>query len=106
MRSWQRGHPSDRRKTTMETEFPSFLFSSKLSIPISSESIPNIEPLRMAWRGFEDLTASDGLPENIVGAQPQSSLSLLEKYFLGVTKEDRDDTNVLLGATTGCPFLD
>jgi hypothetical protein len=90
----------------METEFPTFLLSSKSSIRTSSEFRLYIEPKRMASRGFEAFATSDGFPEKIVGAQPQSLSSSLKAEFLSVTKDDRDDGNVVFGLLCVCPLLD
>ena len=96
MNSWHRGHPSERKKTTIETE----LFLSKSSMTIGLSSRLTTELLRMAWRGLAALATSDGFPEYIVDAQPQS-LSSFKTAFICV-----EDGSMLFETSARDPFVD
>jgi len=99
------GHPSERKKTTIERGLPLLLLFSKSSITTSSESRLRMEPLRMACRGLEALATSDGFPEKIVDAQPQS-VSSFKVDFSCVIGNCRGDGRFLLEVTVRDPFLD
>lgn len=59
------------------------------------------ELLRMAWRGLAALATSDGFPEYIVDAQPQSSTSFKVDCICVA-----DDGNMLFETTARDPFAD
>jgi hypothetical protein len=93
MNSWHKGHPSDRRKTTIDTG----LFLSKSSIFISSELTVNIDLFFMAWRMFKFLAWSDGFPEKT--EHPQSMSSAVKDERPVFTKHDGFGSD-------GCPIFD
>lgn len=72
MNSWHKGHPSERKKHTMDTPLQSS-FPIKLFVSIGSPFAFETEYRPMTSRAFKAFALSVGFPDMTTSSQPQSS---------------------------------